>query len=167
MTSAVAGASKGDLRADLEKAFAQSEFTLHYQPQIELGKGAFVGAEALLRWNHPERGLISPPVFIDTLEEMPLIRDVGHWVIQEACRQLADWEQSGIRGLRIAVNLAPSELKARDLPLAVERSLRSFGVAAGQLELEITERSLIEHTHASDTTLAELRELGVHLALDA
>jgi len=154
------------LESSLRRALDQREFRLYYQPQVDVESGAIVGVEALLRWQHPEFGLVMPSDFIPLLEETGLIVPVGEWVLQTACAQLAAWHAQGWRQLRLAVNLSPRQFQAQDLMAAVKRALDIFGGDPGRLDLEITEGVLVRHAPATVEALEALDALGVRMAVD-
>ncbi|MDB5757198.1 MAG: hypothetical protein JWM30_487 [Burkholderia sp.] len=154
------------LELSLRHALGRQEFVLHYQPRIDLGSMAIVGMEALIRWNHPELGQVSPMQFIPIAEETGLIESIGQWVLLEACtqtRRLMDW--SG-RSLCISVNLSARQLKCRDIVDQVRDVLKQTGLPAAMLELELTESALIEDIEHSARLLKELKGLGIRLAVD-
>jgi diguanylate cyclase (GGDEF)-like protein len=150
------------LEIDLRKALGAGEFELHYQPTINLSSNEISGCEALLRWHHPERGMIAPATFIPLAEENGFIVPLGEWVIQEACATAARWPES----LRIAVNLSAAQFRSAGLTTVIVRALATSGIAANRLELEITETSLLQDTTATLAVLHRLRGLGVRIALD-
>jgi len=154
------------LESSLRRALEQGEFRLHYQPQIDVETGAIVGVEALLRWQHPEFGLVLPADFIPLLEETGLIVAAGEWVLQTACAQLLDWSAQGWRRLRLAVNLSPRQLQAPGLTAAVKRALDILDGEPGRLELEITEGVLVRHAPATVEMLESLHVLGARMAID-
>jgi diguanylate cyclase (GGDEF)-like protein len=156
--------SRRVLDSELRHAFANGEFELHYQPQVRLSDGAVTGAEALLRWRHPKRGLLDPHAFIDALAGTTLAVDVGRWVVETACAQAADWRGDGFSLVRIAVNLFPKQLQHPSLIADVEAALRRSRLPP-VLELEITENSALNHEEAAKP-LARLREQGVKIAFD-
>jgi diguanylate cyclase (GGDEF)-like protein/PAS domain S-box-containing protein len=153
------------LGVELRRAYAENEFELYYQPQIRLADDAVVGAEALLRWRHPERGLIAPAAFIDALAECSIAPDVGRWIIATACRQTAAWHRAGLMLNRIGVNLFPRQAHAAELLQDVEDALRTAGLPADTLELEITENVALNFED-SNTTLRKVQAMGVRLAFD-
>jgi diguanylate cyclase (GGDEF)-like protein/PAS domain S-box-containing protein len=153
------------LGVELRRAHAESEFELYYQPQIRLADDAVVGAEALLRWRHPERGLIAPGAFIDALAESSIAPEVGRWIIATACRQTAAWHDAGLTLNRIGVNLFPRQAHEADLLQDVEDALKESGLPADTLELEITENAALNFED-SNTTLRKVQALGVRLAFD-
>lgn len=155
------------LNADaLRQALLQGEFFLHYQPQFDLRSRQRVGAEALLRWQHPHRGVISPADFVPVLEESGLIVPVGEWVLKTACHQAASWRRRAGQSIRIAVNLSMVQFEQASLVQAVRGALAESGLSAHALELEITESIAMNDQNQVVATLSELRELGVSLAID-
>jgi diguanylate cyclase (GGDEF)-like protein len=158
------------LETELHRALRAGELELYYQPQIDLttqGR-AIVGAEALLRWNHPQHGVVAPNEFIPTAEETGLIRPIGAWVLREACRQLAEWDDAGIGEgrLQMSVNLSPVQLRDPSLVGAVREALAVNRLEPERLCLEITESVLLDPSSGAIDRVRELRELGVHMALD-
>jgi diguanylate cyclase (GGDEF)-like protein/PAS domain S-box-containing protein len=150
------------LEQDLRRAVAENSLILHFQPQYRLSSGVLLGAEALLRWTDPERGIVSPADFIPVAEESGLIHPIGQFVLQTACREAAAWPNA----LRVAVNVSPAQFHAGDLIEAVGRVLRETGLAPARLELEITEGVLLRDTEATRATLLGLKTLGVRITLD-
>ncbi|HEV3231651.1 MAG TPA: EAL domain-containing protein [Candidatus Dormibacteraeota bacterium] len=157
-----------DLEGELRRAVAEGEFVLHYQPVIDLVTGAATGAEALVRWNHPERGLVMPADFIPVAEETGLIVPLGRWVLEEAARQATGWQHLVGRGRRfeISVNLSARQLQGPDLPGQVAASLKSSGLDPECLTLELTETSLMQDTEGTIEQLHGLKKLGIRLAID-
>lgn len=153
------------LENDLRKAIDNNELVLFYQPQVDTHSGKVVGAEALLRWQHPERGLIPPFRFIPLAEEMGLIGEMGDWVIREACLQVRDFEDRGIHLPKVAVNVSALQFTP-SFTRRVKAMLEEAGVEASVLELELTEGVVMGDTSASIKALAELRDLGVSLSID-
>lgn len=158
--------ARQELNTQLRRATFAREFVLHYQPQIRLSDGAVVGAEALLRWQHPQRGLLAPDLFIDALSQSPFALEVGTWVLQTACQTAAAWRERGLPPLRIGVNLFPAQFDDGGLVLQVESALQHSGLPAEQLELEITENIAFGNDEAIMETLRSLRTKGVGLAFD-
>ena len=150
------------LEVALRRAVAESQFTLHYQPQVISQTGEIVGFEALVRWNHPERGLVSPLEFIPLAEEIGLIAPLGEWVLRTACRDAMAWP----RDIKVAVNLSPLQFKQSILSHIVVSALAESGLPAHRLELEITETVLLAETGSTLATLHHLRSLGVRIAMD-
>jgi EAL domain-containing protein (putative c-di-GMP-specific phosphodiesterase class I) len=168
----IAAVTRMELKADLEQAIADKDFVLHYQPIVDLRSGRVAGVEALVRWNHAERGLVLPAEFIPIAEETGLIVPLGTWVIGEACRQLASWGQAArpsnaaVERLSMWVNLSARQLQEPDFVETVAEILRSRGVPPERLTLEITESALMSDVDQSAATLHHLRALGVRLAID-
>ncbi len=154
------------LENGLRRALAQGELFLEYQPQVETLSGRLVGAEALLRWRHPERGLIPPDRFIPVAEDSGLIEPLGQWVLEQACRQLRAWEDAGLRGLNLAVNISALEFNRPQFLPRVRETLAATGAPAAQLELEITESLLMQALPDLNERLGELTALGLSLSLD-
>jgi diguanylate cyclase (GGDEF)-like protein/PAS domain S-box-containing protein len=154
------------LERELRRALDRNEFVLHYQPLMSLGTGRIVGIEALVRWNHPERGLIHPMTFIPVAEESRLIVPLGEWVLHTACRQLQAWRADGFDALRMAVNLSARQLQQPTLTKLVEAVLDEHQVPAQWLELEITESTAMQNVEWSKSTLHTLRDMGVRISID-
>ena len=154
------------LEIGLRQALERQEFVLHFQPIVELATGRIVGAEALVRWNHPERGLVSPAEFIPVAEDIGLIVPLGEWVLREACAQAARWPASGPDAPFVAVNLSARQFHEGSLAATVENALARAGLQASRLELEITESVLMQQTDPSMRVLRELEALGAKLAID-
>lgn len=154
------------LENDLRRAMERGEFRLHYQPQISNSTGKIMGVEALLRWQHPHRGLLLPATFISLLEDTGLIVTVGDWVLRNACAQLRVWHDAGISIPQMSVNIAPRQLMNKDLPNRVQEILETNGLEANLLELEITETSLLENEIQAIETLQSLKHNGVGIAMD-
>jgi diguanylate cyclase (GGDEF)-like protein/PAS domain S-box-containing protein len=154
-------------RMEMEKALAEEQFVVHYQPVVDLPFQRVIGVEALVRWQHPELGLLGPNHFIDNAEESGLIVPLGRWVLQEACRQLARWQAGGVGGgLTMNVNLSARQFQYAGLVDDVREAIVSSGVEPGLLTLELTESMLLQDIDAASETLHALRALGVHLAID-
>ncbi|BAL22540.1 EAL domain-containing protein [Azoarcus sp. KH32C] len=154
------------LDADLRRALERQELRLHYQPQVDLFSGEIVGLEALVRWQHPERGMIPPGDFIPLAEESGLVVPLGDWVLQEACRQIKLWSDAGCAVRQTAVNVSTVQLSRGNLVGSVRSALATSGIAPEQLELEITESFVMADREQSFKTLAELKALGVRLSID-
>jgi diguanylate cyclase (GGDEF)-like protein len=150
------------LEQDLRTALGEEGFEVHYQPLVDLASDGIIGCEALLRWRHPLRGLVSPAEFIPLAEETGLIQQIGQWVLQTACTEAATWPSH----VRLAVNVSPIQFKSQTLALNVATALADSGLDPRRLELEITEAVLIDDDDAALAILNQLRELGVHIALD-
>ncbi|WP_295850351.1 EAL domain-containing protein [uncultured Xylophilus sp.] len=154
-----------ELQSDLRRAIDQNQFELYYQPKIDGASGRISGVEALLRWNHPQRGLVSPIVFIGLAERFGLIVRLGNWVIEEAGRQIAAWSAQGL-DLSVAVNVSVQQLRGHGLAERIAEMLARHGVQASQLLCEITESVAMEDIRTTQTTMAELERIGVFLAID-
>jgi diguanylate cyclase (GGDEF)-like protein/PAS domain S-box-containing protein len=150
------------LELDLRRALAAGEFQLYYQPLYNLGDDRVTGCEALLRWNHPERGMVSPADFIPLAEEIGLIVQLGEWVLREACAEAARWPDH----VRLAVNLSPAQFRDRGLVRTVISALAVSGLPAERLELEITESVLLQDNAANMSMLHDLKALGVRISMD-
>jgi len=153
------------LQGQLRNALKNQEFLLHYQPQIDIDSGGIVGAEALVRWQHPELGLVPPGRFIPLAERSGLIIPIGEWVLQEACRQAQIWREQG-RPLVMAVNLSAVQFKRGNLVETVARALQQSGLPAELLELELTESILLQDIEVAIRTLHSLKDMGVKLSID-
>ena len=154
------------MESDLRQALRKSEFELHYQPQISVSSGRPQGLEALLRWRHPERGLVSPADFIPMAEDTGLILPIGQWVLNTACQQLANWRTNGWPELRVAVNLSAAQFRQQDLLTQVETALAAANLPADALELEVTESILMIDAEGTAKMLNALNAMGVTLAID-
>ena len=154
------------LKNGLGKALENGEFSLHYQPKLEIESGRITGVEALMRWNSPDLGMVSPVKFIPVMEETGQVVEMGEWAIRTACLQHQEWRQAGLPRIRIAVNLSPRQLRDASFVLIVENVLRETGVEPAGLELEITESLLMSDSGDALKTLGELHEMGIHMAMD-
>lgn len=154
------------LETDLRYALERKEFEVHYQPQVNLQSGQIVGAEALLRWHHPERGQVSPTQFIPLAEETNLISSIGEWVLRNACQQTKTWHDSGLSSMRIAVNLSVRQFNQPDLLERLVQILIDTGLDPQHLELELTESSLVENPQVAIARLNALKALGIRVAID-
>ena len=154
------------LRNDLRRALDRGEFVLHYQPQFDLATGTVVGVEALIRWNHPERGLIAPGHFIALAEESGLIVPMSVWVMREACCQAMRWRQAGLPDLQMAVNLSAVQFRRGDVEQTVVQALQASGLNPEFLELELTESTLLHEAEAVLETIQRLKQRGVKLSID-
>jgi diguanylate cyclase (GGDEF)-like protein/PAS domain S-box-containing protein len=154
------------LERDLRHALDRNELVVHYQPMIEIATGRVVGAEALVRWNHPENGLMPPEDFIRVAEETHLIVPLGAWVLRAACAQMKAWHDAGHAWLRVAVNLSPRQFQDRALIGTVERVLAETGFPAPYLDLEITESTAMHNAELSLAILKRLKEMGIRISID-
>src|SRR5882672_360370 len=157
-----------DLRMEtrLRRAIERDEFILHYQPRIDVLSGRIAGAEALIRWQHPERGLLAPAEFIPLVEQAGLVIPIGEWAIETACRQSAKWHKAGLQTVPVAVNLASTHLREKGLPALVARALKRHGVPARALEIEVTESILLADPELAVRVAQELAEMGVSMSID-
>jgi diguanylate cyclase len=153
------------LQADLRHAAGRGQLSLHYQPKVDGHRGLIHGVEALLRWQHPQRGSISPATFIPLAERFGLMGAIGHWVIEEACRQMREWNDRGMR-IRVAINLSVHQLREDDLAERIRRALEHQGVDPAHLLCEITESVAMEDIEASQRAFENLARIGVFLSID-
>ena len=154
------------LESDLRAALSRDELQLHYQPKVRLSDGAIIGMEALLRWLHPQRGLLAPGAFIALAEDSGLILPIGQWVLGAACRQIRAWRDAGLHVPRCAINLSARQFVTDTLVDDVTRTLAAHGLEAGALEVEITESVLMADPQRANRTLLGLHDMGVHIAID-
>lgn len=154
------------LENSLRQALAREEFELHYQPRVSAQDGAVVGVEALLRWQHPVLGSVSPDRFVPVLEDTGQIDAVGAWVLSEACRESMAWRAAGLPSIRMAVNISPRQFRGGGLLSLVDRVMAESGMPAGGLEIEITESVMVENVDDTAAILRALAQRGVHIALD-
>ena len=150
------------LELDLRKAIVNHEFELYYQPIIDLKTGQITSCEALVRWHHPERGMLAPLEFIPLAEETGIIVSLGEWVLRQACAEAVRWPKH----ITIAVNLSPAQFKSRNLVQTVADALADSGLPAERLELEITELVLLQENEGAFAVLHQLRSLGIRIAMD-
>ena len=158
--------ARRELDIELRRACAYEEFVLYYQPQLRVSDGAVVGAEALLRWRHPERGILAPGAFIEALSQSPVALEVGRWITQTACESAAKWRAMGLSAVRIGVNLFPVQFHDEILVKDVEAALLQSGLPPELLELEITENIALGNDDLLIAQLSELRSKGIHIAFD-
>jgi diguanylate cyclase (GGDEF)-like protein/PAS domain S-box-containing protein len=154
------------LESDMRRGLQRDEFLLHYQPQIDATTGHITGAEALLRWQHPESGMIAPGNFLPLAEENGLIVPINEWVLREACSKAAEWARSGLPPLRVAVNLSPVQFRKQDVVQLVINILNDTKLNPGQLELELTESILMQNTEEVARDLLRLKDIGVSFSID-
>lgn len=150
----------------LRNALKRSEFEVYYEPQIEIKTGKIIGAEALVRWNHPERGRVSPGEFIPMAEEMGLIAPLGEWVLETACRQTKAWQIQGLPPLRVAVNLSARQFEQKNLTERVSQILRETNLDPKYLELELTEGLILQEETAAHQAFTVWRDMGIRIAID-
>lgn len=154
------------LQQDLARAIDNGELKLRYQPLVDTSQARIVGAEALLRWNHPQFGVVSPAEFVPLLEETGLMHDVGLWVLNTACRQLRDWRGAGWTDFRMAVNLSARQLENVDLGRIIIRTVQNHGLAPSSVELELTETAAMEDAARTLKLFTSLRDAGLNLSID-
>ncbi len=155
-----------ELENDLRSALANHELELHYQPKLCLRTGRITGFEALSRWNHPERGFVSPAKFVHIAEEAGLILELSDWVLQEACRQLQRWQDGPLVGLPVAINLSGQQFKHSDVDKLISAAVHKCGLRPEMLELELTESELMADAHGTVSTLNKLKQAGFKIAVD-
>ncbi|VAX07065.1 diguanylate cyclase/phosphodiesterase (GGDEF & EAL domains) with PAS/PAC sensor(s) [hydrothermal vent metagenome] len=154
------------LETQLRHALEHEEFVLHYQPQVEINSGRLIGFEVLVRWQHPELGLVLPGKFITLLEETGLIVPVGEWILNQACRQNHAWREAGLAPVRVAVNFSSHQFREVPVSQVVAQALKDSDLSADGLEVEITEGVLMDDIEQSCETLQQLRDMGVAIAID-
>jgi EAL domain-containing protein (putative c-di-GMP-specific phosphodiesterase class I)/AmiR/NasT family two-component response regulator len=154
------------IKTSLCDALEREEFQVYYQPQVNVQTGKIMSAEALIRWLHPEKGLISPAQFIPSAEATGFIVQLGEWVLQTACRQMQVWQNAGFSGLRVAVNLSARQFHQPDLSSRVAQILAEIGLEPSSLELELTESLMVEDAPSAIATLQQLKSLGVSISID-
>jgi EAL domain-containing protein (putative c-di-GMP-specific phosphodiesterase class I) len=154
------------LEHDLRGALQRREFVLYYQPQIALATSQLAGVEALLRWMHPERGVIPPVQIIPIAEDVGIISDIGAWVLEEACRQMAEWRAGGFEVPSIAVNVSAQQFKRSDLIAIIQEKLEKYRLLPHMLELEVTESILMHKTESILAVMGDIKKMGVRLAID-
>jgi EAL domain-containing protein (putative c-di-GMP-specific phosphodiesterase class I) len=154
------------LESDLRTAVGNDQLRVMYQPQIDLRSGAVVGAEALVRWQHPTEGLLGPDRFIPLAEDLGLVSAIDHWVLEETCAQLRRWHDAGLPPLRVAVNLSGADLGRPDVAASILATIRASGIDPAQIEVEVTETLAMQETQDSRSTLQSLRDQGVGVAID-
>jgi diguanylate cyclase (GGDEF)-like protein/PAS domain S-box-containing protein len=154
------------LESDLRHAVERREFALHYQPKVNLHSGAITGIEALIRWHHPQRGLVLPAQFIPIAEECGFIVPIGQWVLRESCQQAKLWQDAGLPSTRVAINVSTVELRAHDFLTGLHAILMETGLDPIHLELELTETFLMQDATSTAAVLSAIHELGVRLTLD-
>jgi len=154
------------LEVSLQRAIERQEFVIHYQPKRDLRDGSITGVEALLRWQHPDLGLLAPNQFIPLAEETGLIIPIGQWVLREACRQNMAWQKQGLPPMSMAVNLSPRQFADEGLLASIDAVLAETGMAPDLLQLEITESMVMQNLEHSIVILKAIKSRGVHLAID-
>ncbi|MFP4382594.1 MAG: putative bifunctional diguanylate cyclase/phosphodiesterase [Spirochaetia bacterium] len=159
-------ANKLELAQDLRFALARNEFFIEYQPQVNIHSRRIIGVEALVRWNHPEKGRLLPGAFLPIAEEIGTVQEIGDWVLKTAANQLAEWNRRGINGIRMAVNVAASQLRHGHIIDMAEEVIENSGIRPGDLELELTENILFKDAEQTNILLVNLKRLGVRIAVD-
>ncbi|WP_013321179.1 diguanylate cyclase domain-containing protein [Gloeothece verrucosa] len=154
------------LEADLRKAIERNEFVLHYQPQIELATGKLIGVEALIRWQHPCLGMVSPALFIPLAEETGLICPIGEWALKTACHQYQIWQQAGLPKIQMAVNLSAFQLQQYDIVARIAKIIQETRINPRDLELEITETTVIQNLERMTSIIEQLKQMGIKIAID-
>jgi EAL domain-containing protein (putative c-di-GMP-specific phosphodiesterase class I) len=154
------------LEGSLRHALERQEFVLHFQPKVNLETGAITGAEALIRWLHPDRGLVPPAQFVPIAEDSGLILPIGQWVLREACRQARAWLDAGLGPMPVAVNISTLEFRSKHFLEGIRAILLETGLPADFLELELTETVLMQHPESTASVLRALKSIGVRLAID-
>ena len=150
----------------MRRGLEQNEFLLHFQPKIDLTSRKVVGAEALIRWQHPQIGLIHPVEFIGIAEESGLIIQLGEWVLRRACEQQVRWREAGLASLQIAVNMSSRQFRQDDLASKVAQIILDTGIDPARLTLELTESMVMQDLNSTLATLRSLKNLGVSISLD-
>jgi EAL domain-containing protein (putative c-di-GMP-specific phosphodiesterase class I) len=154
------------MESSLRRAVERNEFLLHYQPKLDLRNGAISGVEALVRWNHPDWGMVSPAQFIPLAEETGLIVQIGEWVLKTACEQSRQWRDQGIPGVRVAVNLSARQFAQKTLLRDIAKTIAESGLTPESLELEITESLVMQNAEHATETLQKLKAMGIILSID-
>ena len=158
--------ARQSLEASLRRALEREEFLLHYQPKVKLNTGEITSVEALIRWQHPDRGLVSPAEFVPIAEDSGLILPIGRWVLREACRQARAWQDAGLPPIPTAVNVSYAEFRKPSFVEGVQTTLKETGLEARYLELELTEGVLMDDAKFTASVLQELKGMGIRLAAD-
>jgi EAL domain-containing protein (putative c-di-GMP-specific phosphodiesterase class I) len=154
------------IERSMRLAVERNEFSLHYQPKVDLGTKTIVGVEALLRWQHPQRGLIPPAQFVPIAEDTGQILRIGQWVVREACRQSRQWLDAGLRPIPMAVNISAIEFRSKDFIETIRAILKETKIDPQWLELELTESVLMKHAESTVSMLKSLKNIGVQLSVD-
>ncbi|MBF0257094.1 MAG: EAL domain-containing protein, partial [Gammaproteobacteria bacterium] len=161
-----AASERMTIEQDLREALKRDELILHYQPQLDLRKGQLTGVEALVRWQHPTRGLIAPNAFISVAEESDLIIPIGDWVLREACQQLKEWHDDGLSHIRMSVNLSASQFMDKELPQRIHAILADAGLDPKLLDLEVTESMSMDSPDQTITMMQMLGDSGMTFSID-
>jgi EAL domain-containing protein (putative c-di-GMP-specific phosphodiesterase class I) len=155
-----------DLENSLRKALQNDEFVLHYQPMVEIHKNEVAGVECLLRWQHPEKGIIEPEDFVEVAEDSGLIIPIGEWVIRTVCRQIKQWHSAGLEQQSVSINISPRQFRDQDVVGLLKRELADSGVDASCINVDIAESTLIENIGEVEKVLAKLHDMGMSIAIN-
>ncbi|MDT8283520.1 MAG: EAL domain-containing protein [Gammaproteobacteria bacterium] len=155
-----------ELENSLKSAFEKDEFLIHYQPIIDIHKNQVVGVEALLRWQHPDKGMIHPSDFISAIEDCGLIIALGEWMIFSVCKQVRMWHDAGLEKQNVSINIAPRQFKEQDLVALFSQAIAENNITADSISVEVTERTLIDNVGEVEAALKNLREMGIRILLD-
>ncbi len=162
----VSAMERMDLENSLKAAFEKDEFLIHYQPVIDIDKNEIIGVEALLRWQHPDKGMIQPTDFVPTVENSGLIIALGEWMIFSVCKQIRVWKDAGLKNQNVSINLAPRQFKEQDLVALFTQAIAENNIEGSSLSVEVTERTLIDNVGEVESTLKKLRNMGIKVMLD-
>jgi EAL domain-containing protein (putative c-di-GMP-specific phosphodiesterase class I) len=157
---------KLDLENSIRRAVDNNELVIHYLPTVDIHKNEVAGVEALLRWQHPEKGIISPKDFLQVAEECGLIVPIGEWMIETICKQLRVWKDAGMEAQNVSVNLAPQQFKESDVVGQLSQKMAEHGIDGSEITIEVTEKTLIENEGEIETGLNKLHQMGMTIALD-
>ena len=162
----VSAMARLDLENSLKAAFENDEFLIHYQPVIDIHKNEVASVEALLRWQHPDKGMIHPDDFVSTAEDSGLIVPIGEWMISSVCKQISAWEKAGLENQNVSINISPRQFKEQDVVTVFTRALAENNLGGSSVSVEITERTLIDNVGEVEKTLKKLRDMGIKVLLD-
>ncbi len=162
----VSAMARLDLENSLKAAFENDEFLIHYQPVIDIHKNEVASVEALLRWQHPDKGMIHPDDFVSAAEESGLIVPIGEWMISSVCKQISAWEKAGLEDQNVSINISPRQFKEQDIVTVFTQALAENNLEGSSVSVEITERTLIDNVGEVEKTLKKLRDMGIKVLLD-